>query len=301
MVQAAAIAFAQDVGAGIAKPSGPVASSSTPRKPPPKPSNPYANYSTAASLGYTDPDADRIAEEMRIRQTQGVAGDWEVVTSTAQESSSSIAQDSDTTASTTADMIAGAEIRTKREAEGPPVEEDIRAFKLRKKQLTAGLGEIYDPGLIPVKKKEEIQDTPLPASSSSLNTESEPVPKWTPIQLAKRPDHDSRNGDPVTTLKEEEDTSKADPSSKWAKAKWSDPIPDIPVADRTSVFGLNSQEPDVQTPEGGKGEIKLEEHEMKVEEDPVSKDAVPNDGGVGGVKFKKRRAPANIGRGRREV
>jgi len=214
-----------------------------------------------------------------------------VVSSTTQSEELSV-----TTASATADMIAGAEIRTKREAEGPPAEEDIREFKLRKKQLSAGLGEIYDPGLIPIKKKDEIQDTHLPALSSPLTTESEAALKWTTIQLAKRPDHDSRNDDPVTIVKKEEDTSKADSSSKWAKAKWSDPIPDIPVADRTSMFGLNSQEPDVQTPgpEDGKGEVKSEEHEMKVE-DPASKDV------TGGTKFKKRRAPANIGRGRREV
>lgn len=45
----------------------------------------------------------------------------------------------------------------KREAEAPP-EEDSRSFKLRKKSLNPGLGEIYDPGLIPIKvKKKEVQ------------------------------------------------------------------------------------------------------------------------------------------------
>jgi WW domain-binding protein 4 len=84
--QAAQAAFAQDVGSGLVKPgnSSRSTTSSTPiQKPtaakPPKPSDPWANYTTAASLGYTDPEEERMKAEAERRRTQGVAGEWEVV------------------------------------------------------------------------------------------------------------------------------------------------------------------------------------------------------------------------------
>ena len=81
--QAAQAAFARDVGAGLVKPGS--SSTSAPSKPaPPRQapkasSNPYDNYSTASSLGYTDPDLERANAEAERRKTQGVAGEWQVV------------------------------------------------------------------------------------------------------------------------------------------------------------------------------------------------------------------------------
>ena len=46
-----------------------------------KPSNRYSNYSTAESLGYIDPEAERIAAELEPRRSQGVAGEWQVIIS----------------------------------------------------------------------------------------------------------------------------------------------------------------------------------------------------------------------------
>ncbi|KAJ2916801.1 hypothetical protein MD484_g3600, partial [Candolleomyces efflorescens] len=78
-------AFAEDVGAGRAS------AAAGPSKPAPvrkaadaKPSSssPWANYSTAESLGYTDPDAERLAAEQELRRSQGVAGEWQVVSVT---------------------------------------------------------------------------------------------------------------------------------------------------------------------------------------------------------------------------
>ena len=76
----------------------------------------------------------------------------------------------------------------KRDAEAPVDEEDARQFKLRKKKLGAGLGEIYDPGLIPIKlkKKEEPTADAAPngtTPSASISTTGAPsaasaVPKW---------------------------------------------------------------------------------------------------------------------------
>lgn len=241
-----------------------------------------------------------------------------MVTTTAQHStpssSSSMAQQSDTAAGTipTSDS-GGAEIRVKREA-GPPDDEDIRAFKLRRKQLIAGLGQIYDPGLIPikVKKKEEpealLSFTVENIAEPQMEGSSASKPNRTIIQLSKIPTHDSINNGAVTKVEEDtklSETTTSNPSSKWAKAQWSEPIPDIPLADRTSMFGPKLLEPDVgvdQTPRAGKVEVKSEEPGVKVEEhrDSLRDTVLNDDGDVGGIKFKKRRAPINAGRGRRE-
>ena len=131
--------------------SAPVASSSSSsKKPIAKPSNPFANYSTAQSLGYADPDAERIAAQLELRQSQGVAGEWQIITPPQAPVTS---YPLDPTPPTAADGDRG----LKREAEAPP-EEDIPSFKLRKKSLNPGLGEIYDPGLIPIK----VKTTPFP-------------------------------------------------------------------------------------------------------------------------------------------
>lgn len=167
LLQAAQAAYAQDVASGHARTmAAPVAStSSTSRKPPPKPSNPYAHYSTAASLGYSDPDAERFAAETERRRTQGLAGDWEVVTSTSG------------TSAETSEPAAGSTL--KRNAENAVDFEDVREFKLRKKTVNIGLGEIYDPGIIAVKPKKEVTPPPEVTGVPSIKTETQ---NWTPVQ-----------------------------------------------------------------------------------------------------------------------
>ncbi|KAF8813929.1 hypothetical protein BYT27DRAFT_6363581 [Phlegmacium glaucopus] len=173
--QAANAAFAQDVGAGLAKAtSATIASTSNAsKKPVAKPSNPFANYSTAQSLGYEDPDAERIAAQLEIRRSQGVAGEWQIITPPQAPVASSSSISTPPTAATEADGDNG----LKREAEAPP-EEDSRSFKLVKKTLNPGLGEIYDPGVIPIKvKKKEAQEEIKPTF------EDQPTrPKWTALQ-----------------------------------------------------------------------------------------------------------------------
>jgi WW domain-binding protein 4 len=170
--KAAAAAYAQDVGAGL----GGVGSSSrdaptaapAPKKPPTKPSNPYANYSTAASLGYADPDAERAKAEANIRQTMGVAGEWQFVQHYT-SASPALVQSEVPSVSEDANGETGSSVGDrKREA---PVDdiEDERVFKLKKKRVNIGLGELHDPGLIPIKlkaKKEESTE-PQPASSTT--------------------------------------------------------------------------------------------------------------------------------------
>jgi WW domain-binding protein 4 len=152
---AAARAYALDVGAGRAGPSGaPTLVASKPAAPPPKkPSNPYANYTTAEFLGYTDPDAERLQAELERRRTQGVVGDWETLPTTTRIPTPPIsAPDIDVDTKPSLNATNTVSIGMKREAAVAAVaadDEDGRAWKLRKK--TATLGDIYDPGVIPIK------------------------------------------------------------------------------------------------------------------------------------------------------
>lgn len=121
--QAAEAGYALDVasgraGAGSSGRQGRESVAAPKPKPKPgKPSDPYANYSTPASLGYKDPDA----EEAQQRMEAGTPGAWTVV----------------------------AEVGEKRgAAEAEVGDEDERAFKLQKKTVGVGLGQIYDPAKI---------------------------------------------------------------------------------------------------------------------------------------------------------
>ncbi|KAG6885920.1 hypothetical protein C0993_007938 [Termitomyces sp. T159_Od127] len=156
--QAAQAAYAQDVATGCARPATtrPVASTSTaPRKPAPKPSNPYTNYSTAASLGYADPDVERLAAETERRRTQGVVGEWEVVNTI--NPTPALSDDGDEKPDVEQIEEAAETAGVKRAAEAPADVEDARSFKLRKKGWMSGLNGGYDPDSIPIKlkKKEE--------------------------------------------------------------------------------------------------------------------------------------------------
>jgi WW domain-binding protein 4 len=161
----------------------------------------------------------------------------------------------------------------KREAEVPP-EEDIRSFKLRKKSLNPGLGDIYDPGLIPIKVKKE-EAIKQGDSSSSLNTA-------TSILDA---------GSPSST-----------PSSKWAKPQWSAPLPDIKLEERGKIFGLTEEQTDATedtSPAGQEPKPKVEPG-IKTEDDqpPIHPDT---SNALTGSLFKKRKTPASAGKGRRQI
>lgn len=119
-----------------------------------KPSDPWANYSTAASLGYQDPDAERLAAEAGLKQIQGVAGEWEVVAPVKPEGAGAGVggdQNGDTVPSET--------IGTKRPVESVFDEEDTRAFKLRKKTLPVGLAAVDDDIIsIKIKKRHHFKN-----------------------------------------------------------------------------------------------------------------------------------------------
>ena len=157
----------------------------------------------------------------------------------------------------------------KREAD-TPLEEDSRSFKLRKKSLNPGLGEIYDPGLIPIKvKKKEV----IEQGDSSVSTA-------TPMLDA---------------------SSSSTSSSKWAKPQWSAPLPDIKPEERGNIFGLTEEPTDVteDTPAVQGPELKVEPG-VKIEDDqpPMQPDTLS---ASTGSLFKKRKTPAGAAKGRRQI
>ncbi|KAF7428317.1 hypothetical protein PC9H_007538 [Pleurotus ostreatus] len=244
--QAARAAFANDISTGHARQSEAAAGPSTSKdasKPPPKPSNPYANYSTAASLGYTDPDAERLAAEAERHRMEGVVGDWEYVAPS---------QDLAATASSIV------EAPEKREAEQPV--DDERHFKIRKKTLDVGLGNIYDPGLIRVKKKEASPPPPNPLLAPATNQATlglpaaTNVPKWTKVQWKKAGDEEVGssqeppedhtepelpNEEPMKT-EESIDTVKTESATNLVKIEESTPAPPTGLFKKRKRPGMRS-------------------------------------------------------------
>ncbi|KAF9051050.1 hypothetical protein BDZ89DRAFT_1056939 [Hymenopellis radicata] len=259
---AAQAAFAQDVGSGRARPSmNSVASSSSSEssKPRPQSSNPFANYSTAASLGFTDPDAERIAALAQQKRSEGViSGAWEVV-----ETAPPIVEEP------TADTALG-----KRPADEQ--EDDAREFKIRKRTLDAGLGKIYDPGVITLKprKKEEPVDAPL---TSTPNDASVEVPKWTPSKW-KRPGEKG-------VLESDVDVN----PDKWKRAGTdveTEPLED--VEGRTEV----KEEVKTELPEEQVVDVKVEE---------ASSVPPPQTAPQGSSIFRKRKPVTGGTRGKRSI
>lgn len=151
---------------------------------PTRSSDPYANYSTAASLGFTDPDAERMQAEAERRMQEGVVGAWEMV-EVVDDSEAQEAEEADGGNRNAPNVE---EQERKRQPESHVDDDDIRPFKLRRKTAAAGLGEIYDPGIIPIKlkaKKEEgsvagAESQPLTNSSGSSTTgpQASEKPTW---------------------------------------------------------------------------------------------------------------------------
>lgn len=278
---AAQRAFALDVGAGRGGIGGSgLPAPKTAPAPPKKPSNPYANYSTAASLGYTDPDAERVQAEAERRQTQGVAGDWELLPSTSAllptAPLAGIGDDGDVKPAIDDTISPG----TKREAEAPAEDdEDGRAWKLRKK--TARLGDIYDPGDIPIKLKvKKLEESAQAESTVAANGRGEiatsggsiatDVPKWTKTQWKRA----------------------ADPAES-TQASNTDKVPGLTSSQPTPLANSSPLEEASQPDTGIKDELTTPKLEEPSSELPPS---------AGGNLFKKRKARggAAAGRGKRD-
>jgi len=194
------------------------------------------------------------------------------------------------------------EAGVKREAEALIDEDDTRAFKLRKRTIATGLGEIYDPGFIPIKiKKKPEPEESKAGPSAAVKPEPSDRLKWTPTQW-KRPRDVSKETLPKSGAKQSDESVKlegvahaesgASGSSKWVKPQWSQPLPGLKQA-RQSIFGL--EEPPLTEPIP---EIKAEP-DVKAEEvpQPPAAEAPSSSGSF----FKKRKTPAAANRGRRDI
>lgn len=275
--QAAHAAFAQDVSAGHARPQPSIASTSAPaRKAAAKPSNPFTNYSTAESLGYKDPDAERAEAEAERRRTQGVVGEWQVITPTPTPPAPQLTEDEPSDSTTISSGVPA-----KRELDAHSDDEYDRHSKLRKKTVSAGLGEIYDPGIITIKLKKKEEPTGGPKAGMGDDASSSSVVK-------------------------QEDEKPTGPQ-KWVKVQWNQ------IPEESLVGGkpfLNVTEPqsqdEVASPVHGDQLVKAELEHAAVKTEEMVKSEEPLETApqtVGGSLFKKRRTPASVAtnRGRRNI
>ena len=160
-----------------------------------------------------DPDAERQKIEAERRMKEGVVGEWEVVEvpSTGTEGVQGGQTEGQADASHT-DTHGDAE--RKRPAEIPVDDDDIRPWKLRKKTVGTGLGEIYDPGvLLPIKLKAKKEDnaasTTSVTSSTAISTSdsvtnNNPLPKWTAKGWNRPGEHQEPSSVPQSTDVEKE-------------------------------------------------------------------------------------------------
>jgi WW domain-binding protein 4 len=125
---------------------------------------------------------------------QGVAGDWEVVSTPSTSAS---------VPPTTEETMAGVK-------RGLELDEEDRAWKLSKKTLNAGLGEVYDPGLIPIKlkvKKEETKVEEVVESAAGNVKEGGDATgkqKWTKVQWQGAEGAGAQETSPSITVKVDE-------------------------------------------------------------------------------------------------
>jgi len=241
---------------------------------------------------------------MQIRKSQGLVGEWQVVepmhTQPRTGDEEEDVKPADCTHGT--DTVSLMESTSKRATESHP-DDDSRAFKLRKKTAAVGLGDIYDPGVIPIKlkKKEEtiaaetpLLTTPIPSSS---NTE---LPKWTAISLKGKDSSVSSSSikaEGSDSQSSQSMTEEAQPQVlRWAKVVWTQPIKEedtaVAPAEQPSqnapVLGLSDKEVVIKSEENPPSTVKAEIDESSTLEQPSGL-------------FKKRKAPANPGRGRRPL
>jgi WW domain-binding protein 4 len=171
-------------------------------------------------------------------------------------------------------------------------EEDTRSFKIRKRTLGTGLGEIYDPGAIPIKVKKREEPVKQEEALASKPEDTAPAAplKLAPFQLksssASAPNDSTSN----TTANQEQGEASSEssvPSSgtKWAKVSWA------PAAESEPIR-FAQPEPSGKTEEAAQELVGGEEEE---ETKPETKLAPP------APVFKKRKAPASSARGRRQI
>ncbi|KAF8588681.1 hypothetical protein K439DRAFT_579913 [Ramaria rubella] len=296
--EAAQAAYARDVGAGLV---GPIASSSTaplptPKSNPPrpKPSDPYANYTTAASLGITDPDVDRLVAEAQVRQSEGRAGDWITVVPPPPPLPAGVDGDIMPVSDGSKLDQEGALGTVRSRVEEPVDEDDTRRFKMRKKTVPLGLGEIYDPGVIRVKPRVEPDVKQEPVSIF----ESTPMSAVGPILGAEAT---QTNTGPQTV----ESIPKATDKPTWIRREWKWAGEDqeegsnrvsLPEGTLTDANPNSTAHPD-NVP----NENLFSDKENEVKKEDTHSSGPLSESPVGGSMFRKRKITTGSNKGRRQV
>lgn len=213
-----------------------VAPASTSRSAPPKSSDPYANYSTAESLGFVDEEAERLAAEKAIRLNEGRIGEWTTVAVQLPPASSSDPA-----------LVASAS------PPPPPVvdEDDVRGWKLegtKRRRIAVGLGDIYDPGEIKVKKKEGETPPPLEikAEEDPAGSGATAVPQWTPRGWLKPGEAPPKTA-ATAVVKMEELPSDTKPLPKPEDESPPSTVlePPVPVPNKEELAPVKVEEPEV--------------------------------------------------------
>ncbi|KAF8678199.1 U1 zinc finger [Rhizoctonia solani] len=258
---AAREAYAKDIGSGAAAASASASSSSSApaqrapaaKPPPPKPTDKFANYSTAESLGFVD----EAVLEAQKRQTEGLAGEWQLVLPTP-------APKSKTTEETEKRGLQPAQTEEKAAAESS------RNFRVGERKVGAGLQEIWEPDIpIRVKVKTETQ----PAQSQEQEAKPKAEIDYGLPQATEKPVWKPTTWSKTREVKQE---VKEEPSDK---IKEEEPSPTLLPTDATSAPLPQSTPP----PPPAEPPVKSEPEEPKLEE------IAPPSGG-GGL-FRKRKAP----------
>ena len=177
------------------------------------------------------------------------------------------------------DKKPGEEPRTgeKRPADAPVDEEDTRVWKLKRKTASVGLGDLYDPGELPIKlkpKKEAVSEQANGSGSSGagagLSLGGTEKPKWSARGWSKP------GASPSATI----------PGQAVKVEDAPDQEESGPVLEKVPIESVSENRPEVKTEE-----IKSEQVEATAPPPPS-----------GGSLFKKRKAPAGGGsRGGRRI
>lgn len=279
------------------------ASAPTPQKPA-KPASKWSDYSTAQSLGYDDPDEDRRNAEFARKQTQGLAGVWEVVAPPppplpASNANEEVNEEGDASA---LDGPSGQAAQQKREAQEEP--EDERSFKFRKRTVRPGLGELWDPGDIPVKVKSKPMTPTGGTKEAEKPTKEEdgrvaPIPESSTSLIKGEPSNEATTGEKPSRQPGgwKRATAPVDASSE----PYFDPVePSVPIKDELSP-------PPPSLAENSEAKVVDNGVPVKAEPELVKKEDAGIASGLDGAHeqatgamFRKRKVPAGSrGSGRR--
>ena len=190
---------------------------------------------------------------------EGVVGEWEVVE--VNYTGTEGVQDGQTEGHADASHTdTHGDVERKRPAEIPIDDDDIRPWKLRKKTVGTGLGEIYDPGaILPIKLKAKKEDNAASTTSVTLNTAAsttdggtndKALPKWTAKGWNRPGEHHEPLSVPKPTHaeKERQPSPAREPPPPISEAEPEDALPEFVEVKAEESSKLKAEEAEAQLP-----------------------------------------------------